>query len=273
MAGLRILFFEEPDNPYYNMAFEEALFKARYYGVVDDTLRIWRNRNAIVLGYFTRLDEEVNVELARSLGSAIVRRFTGGGAVYHDMGNLNYTIVVKVPNTNMGPLDYIYGHLLYGMLRALKLLGVEPIIENTNDIIVHGRKVSGNASSFRGTTYILHGTLLLYTSPELIKRLFKIPWRIVRKKRISLVKYNVTNLERILGRRIEFSEAAKAVIEGFRSLLKADIYYGKPSDIELEIANILYNLKYSRKEWNLYRRYSTDPNIIEKEIMRIALKL
>jgi len=94
---LRILIYEIPGNPYKSLAFEEALWRSVRSGASPDTLRIWRHRNAVILGYFQYGEEEVNFDRARELRVDIVRRFTGGGAVYQDLGGLVCSIGTRGP--------------------------------------------------------------------------------------------------------------------------------------------------------------------------------
>jgi lipoate-protein ligase A len=95
MNSLRVLLYETPEDPYMNLAFEEAFVRVLSLRNPCPTLRIWRNKNAAVIGYFQKADEEVKLDVASKYDVAITRRFTGGGAVYHDLGNINYAIAVK----------------------------------------------------------------------------------------------------------------------------------------------------------------------------------
>jgi len=81
VSRLRVLLYETPYDPHMNLAFEEAFARARATGVVGDTLRIWRNSNAVVIGYFQEAAIEVNMSVAEARGIRVVRRFTGGCAV------------------------------------------------------------------------------------------------------------------------------------------------------------------------------------------------
>jgi lipoate-protein ligase A len=248
---LRVLLFEEPENPYMNLAFEEALARARGAGLVPDTFRIWRNANAVVIGYFQLAREEVDLESARREKAAVVRRFTGGGAVYHDLGNINYTLAVKAEGPDA--VEYAYSHLLKGLINALKLLGLEARVENVNDVVVSGRKVSGVAASFRWGTCFVHGTLLIDADLEAMSRLLKPPAEKLKGKGVPSVKHRVANISQMLGRKPSYREVVEALVQGFGELLKADAYFDLPSREELEAAKLLYERKYSRDEWNLQR--------------------
>ncbi len=253
---LRVLIHEDRCDPRYNLAIDESLLITHYLGITKgSTLRIWRNLNSVVLGYFSRLEDEVNIRYLRRLNPIVVRRFTGGGSVYHDLGNLNYTIVTELPS-NSRPIDYIYKYLLKGLIGVLKELSLNVEVVNLSDVLVNDRKVSGNAGTFKNNYALLHGTLLISTDASLINELFKVPWDRVRKYGIDPRKYRVTNLRRVLGRYVSEYLIRELIIKNYSSLLR-DTYVitNRLSSEESEIANILYNLKYSRDSWNLSRVY------------------
>ncbi|MEM4660751.1 MAG: lipoate--protein ligase family protein, partial [Thermosphaera sp.] len=125
MSELRVVFTETPENPWMNLAWEEAFFQSRCNDISDDVLRIWRNKSAVVIGVFQKASEEVNLEFAEQVKAGVVRRFTGGGAVYHDLGNINFALSVK-PRGLKVSVDYLYGELLYGVVKALERLGFKP---------------------------------------------------------------------------------------------------------------------------------------------------
>jgi len=249
---LRVLLFEEPENPYMNLAFEEALARARGAGLVPDTLRIWRNAKAVVIGYFQVASEEVDLERAGRERVAVARRFTGGGAVYHDLGNVNYSVAVGAEGLR-DPVEHAYFHLVGGLVNALKLLGLDARVENVNDVAVGGRKVSGTAASFRLGSCFVHGTLLVDADLEAMSRLLKPPAEKLKSKGVSDVKHRVVNISQLLGRKISYREVVEAIVQGFERLLNAEAYFDLPSREELEATRLLYERKYSRGEWNLQR--------------------
>lgn len=249
---LRVLLFEEPENPHMNLAFEEALARARGAGLVPDTLRVWRNSRTVVIGYFQLASEEVDLERARGEGVAVVRRFTGGGAVYHDLGNVNYSVAVAAEGLR-NPIEHAYSHLVRGLVNALKLLGLEARVENVNDVVAGGRKVSGTAASFRWGSCFVHGTLLVNADLEAMSRLLKPPPEKLKGKGVSDVKHRVANVAQLLGRKPSYREVVEALVRGFEELMGAEAYFDLPSREELEAARLLYERKYSRAEWNLQR--------------------
>ncbi len=273
MKKLRVLLFETPEDPYMNLAIEEAIVRARSAEIIeDDTLRLWRNKNAVVIGYFQVAEEEVDLRKTSELRIPVVRRFTGGGAVYHDLGNLNYAITVKPKDKSPDIINDVYGSLLKGVLIALEKIGVKPCIENINDIVVGDKKISGTAASVRWNTLFLHGSLLVSTDLSILASVLKVPLKKLLDKKIKDVKYRVTRLQDILGRGVTYRELIESFIQGYSELLHAEPYIDMISKEELEIASILYRERYTKKEWNLGRQPLSVYKTIEEKISKIIGK-
>ncbi len=262
---LRVLLFEEPEDPSYNLAFEEALPRAVGCGVSPPTLRIWRNKSAVIIGYFQRAEEEVNLDEAKRRGVEVVRRFTGGGAAYHDMGNINYAL--SVPASWAGPespIDYIFGKLIRGPVEALRSLGFEASLENVNDIVVSSRKVSGTAATVSWGSAFLHGAMLINADLSALAAVLKVSPRKLIDKGVSSVKYRVTNLSTI--REVSMAQLVEALSSSFAKVLGLEGYYfDMPSPLELEIADALYE-KYSDRRWNMERAPHSDFPVVEARV-------
>ncbi|MGC9071228.1 MAG: lipoate--protein ligase family protein [Acidilobus sp.] len=248
---LRLVTFEEPEDPYFNLAFEEAVPRARGCGLVPDTLRVWRNANAVIIGYFQRAEEEVNLDVAGTIGASVVRRFTGGGAVYHDLGNLNYALSTSTDGEK-GTLDFIFSQLIRGPIAALRALGLQAEVQNVNDVIVAGRKVSGTAATISWGSTFFHGAMLVSTDLSRLASVLKVSRKKLIDKGVSNVKYRVTNLSEI--KPVGIDEIIHALASSFSTVLGHGGYYiSLPTNEELEIANVLYNEKYVKREWNFSR--------------------
>ncbi|USH00067.1 lipoate--protein ligase family protein [Thermococcus argininiproducens] len=251
---LRILITEFSD-PYLNLAFEETLARVRAKDLIGDTLRIWRNEESVILGRFRKVEEDVNLKNLKRFKVPLIRRFTGGGTVYHDKGCLNYSLVIK-RDVNY-PLEYLYGVLLRGTLLALKKLGLRGYLKNTNDVVVNERKVSGTAASIRWGVLFLHGSLLINSDLLRLYSFLKIPkWH-----NFDPVKYRVANLSTFV-KGIKMEDVVNALIWGYSRVLLEDLTFDDPLKEELKIAKILYEERYSKKEWNL----NYPPRVNEREI-------
>ncbi len=259
---LRVLTFQDP-NPYMNLAFEESLARARAKDLIPDTLRIWSNQRAIVLGYFRDPEIDVNLLRAEKDGFPIIRRFTGGGTVYHDKGCINYSIVLK--RGVKFPISYLYGTLLKGTLNALERLGIRAELRNTSDVVFKGRKISGTAGSIKWGVLFLHGSILVNANLKELKSLLRIPENI--KPSIDPVKYRVANLTEFID--VEYSDIISALIHGYSEILSLTYHFEKPTEKEIKVARLLQKEKYSREEWNMKRPPKINKRELEEKIDKI----
>lgn len=138
-------------DPFFNQAFEDYVFRTFRE---DEVLLLWRNRPAVVVGCYQNICREVHVRALMEQNIPVVRRMSGGGTVYHDPGNLNYTLITG----QSGALDY--DRCLAPVLRALNALGVPAQKSRTCDMTVDGKKISGSAQKIANGRVLHHGTLL-----------------------------------------------------------------------------------------------------------------
>ena len=139
-------------NPYYNLAVEEYLFKTSD----DSVIMLWQNEPTVVIGKNQNAFAELNLDYVREKGINIARRITGGGAVYHDEGNVNFSFIAKNSETN--ELDF--KSYTEPIIEALSKIGVKAMLSGRNDILVEDRKISGNAQYNADGRVLHHGTLL-----------------------------------------------------------------------------------------------------------------
>jgi lipoate-protein ligase A len=228
---------------YRNLALDEAILRLSN----SPTLRIWRNEKSVVLGINSRVRDEVNLSFANASGIKIARRISGGGAVYQDVGNLNYSIIVK---DILGKgVEYLYDYLLKGTICSINRLTDERVrVANTSDLVVKGFKVSGNAGYLYREKCLLHGTLLLRADLKTLYNVLIIPPKGL-KREVDPVKFRVKNLEDLLGKRIETEEVEKAFISCFSEVLKEEAVIGEISEGEERLSEMLKEEKYERKEF------------------------
>jgi lipoate-protein ligase A len=160
--------------PKLNMAREEAILRTRQQGFGKDTLRIWRNSNSVVVGCFSDPRSEVNLDLCWKKGIKVVRRTSGGGAVYHDLGNLNFSATYDV-STPQIPSDIlkIYKTFSTSVMAGLSKLGVTSEFRPPNSILSHGKKVSGLAIHKLPNVCLIHGTLLVNTDLQTLHQVLR----------------------------------------------------------------------------------------------------
>lgn len=148
-------------DPRWNLAFEEYVLKNKREG---DWLILWQNRSAVIVGRNQNALEEINREFVDAHGIDVVRRNTGGGAVYHDLGNLNYSFITDAAESLWGADK----RFAAPVVRALRELGLDAESSGRNDILVSGQKVSGTAQCRSGGRILHHGTLLFDSDPDMI---------------------------------------------------------------------------------------------------------
>ena len=172
---------------YYNMAFDE--YALEQLPLDEPLFYLWQNRAAVIIGLNQNIHAEVDLDYAREHDIAVARRITGGGAVYHDLGNLNYTIVGR--STDM---ERDYPEYARYMLHALQSLGVRAELSGRNDILVDGRKVSGYAKRVYKDRLMVHGTLMYDVDIDCLTRVLTPPTEKLESKGIASVKSRVLNL-------------------------------------------------------------------------------
>ena len=170
-------------DPYFNMALDEFCLE----NIVREEpyFYLWRNRPSVIIGLNQNAYSEVNLPYLRANGINLVRRVTGGGAVYHDLQNLNYTIV----GLSLTPQPIV---------DALRRLGVPAELSGRNDIFVDGRKVSGYARRVSGCQEIIHGTLMYDVDLETLTHVLDTPGSKLQAKGIGSVRSRVANLREYL---------------------------------------------------------------------------
>ena len=178
-------------DPYFNLAVEEYLIDREDPRPV---FMLWRNSAAVIIGRNQNAYAELNEQFVRENGIAVVRRLTGGGAVFHDEGNINYTVIV--PSADGTPLDF--AGFAAPIISALRSLGIRAELSGRNDIVVDGHKVSGNAQCIRNGRIMHHGTLLWSADLSKLAGALKVDPDKIRSKGIRSVRSRVANLRDLL---------------------------------------------------------------------------
>lgn len=193
-------------DPHLNLAVEEYLFRSSE----DDIFMLWQNEPTVVVGKNQNAYAEVNTEYAKEHGINIVRRITGGGAVYHDLGNLNYTFITS--DSKAKALDYEY--FTRPIIDALATLGVVATLSGRNDLEVDGKKFSGNAQFCSEGRILHHGTLLFNTDVNEMSAVLRVDKEKLEYKAVKSHKSRVANLCNIIENDIDL-DGFIALIENF----------------------------------------------------------
>ncbi|MFH0749098.1 MAG: biotin/lipoate A/B protein ligase family protein [Candidatus Bathyarchaeota archaeon] len=247
------------NDAYTNMAIDEAICRLRSQGSSPNTLRLYRWKpSAVSIGYFQILEQEVDVGACKNLGIDIVRRMTGGGAVYHSYeGELTYSVIVNQDNPQI-PRDILqsYEIICSGIVMALNDLGIKSDFRPINDIDVNGKKISGNAQTRRGNVVLQHGTILIDTDIKTMFTVLKVSKEKISDKLIKSVEERVTTIRREIGKRISFNDVAEALKKSFPKVLDMTLVETGLSKEEKDLASKLKQEKYCTQEW-IYHRPSS----------------
>ena len=236
-------------SAYWNMGLDESVLRHVSEGKSPPTLRFYRWKPpAVSIGYFQSLRREVDFDACYTQGVNIVRRLTGGGAVYHDR-ELTYSFIAA---EDAVPDDILESYKLVcsGLIEGMKALGVKAEFAPLNDVVVAGRKVSGNAQTRRLDCVLQHGTVLLDVDVDRMFTLLKVPNEKIKGKVVSDVKARVTSLKGVLGREVPYDKASAAFKAGFAKALDLKLTDGSPTASELKLAKELECGKYSTLDWN-----------------------
>jgi len=245
----------EVNNASMNMAIDEAIMHCYAKGEVQNTIRFYRwHPSAVSIGYFQSVEEEVNIDFCRKMQIDIIRRITGGGAVYHDYnGEITYSLIVDEKNQII-PADILksYEVICKGLVAGLRDLGVEAKFSPINDIVIKGKKISGNAQTRRYGVLLQHGTVLIDSNISKMFNVLRISNEKISDKIIKNIEDRVTNLRRVLHRKIEFEEVFFALKSGFEKSLQISLKEDDLTDNERQLAFQLEK-KFLDKSW-IFRR-------------------
>ena len=225
-------------DPYFNIASEEYLLK----NTSDFYIYLWKNSPAVIIGNNQNTLIEVNLKKAEEKGVKVVRRLTGGGAVYHDLNNVCYTIIAPYNKE-----ENSYELFTKPVIDYLNGLGVKACFSGRNDITVNGKKISGNAQVIYKDRIMHHGTLLFnsdltFLSEVLIENNLKI-----QSKGIKSIRQRVTNIKEHLPNDFTISN----FYEGLSKHLKKDFNSYEFTKTDIEEINKLKEEKYKSYEWNV----------------------
>jgi lipoate---protein ligase len=230
-------------DPRINLAIEEYALKN--LDINETYLLFYINEPSIIIGKNQNTIEEINTEYVESNGIHVVRRLSGGGAVYHDLGNLNFSFITK----DDGESFHNFRKFTEPVVHALKKLGVDAELSGRNDLLAGGRKISGNAQFSTKGRMFSHGTLLFDSEIESVVSALKVKKDKIESKGIKSIRSRVANISEFL--------SEKVTIEEFRSLLLKNIFEGQEeipeyvlTEEDWENIHKLSEERYQNWEWN-----------------------
>jgi lipoate-protein ligase A len=252
---------EDSTEVYRNLAYDEAVARVTAnQGDKANTLRFWRSDRAVVIGRFQCVHKEVDLSYCRENEIAIARRFTGGGAVFHDLGNLNISICVNrkekyVPRT----LKEIYELFIGNIATALHSLDVPVSYDPVGSCIrIDNLKITGTAGWLKRGVAFLHGTLLINADLPMLRRSLSAPEGqpvfLRDKTRIRCMdskRDNVTNIADQVKDCPSDDAIKTAIVRSIVNISREDVQRGELSEEVKDTAQALYQSRYSQSEWNL----------------------
>ena len=245
-------------DPYWNLAAEEYLLK----NFTEPVFRLWRNSNSIIVGQYQNTLAEIDYDYVKKNGICVVRRLSGGGAVFHDLGNLNYTFIEQ--KRGMEESNAMFRRFTAPVLDALNSLGVKAYIEGRNDLLIDGKKFSGNAICIYKERILQHGTLLFNANMGNLSQALKSRPEKFIGKAVQSTRSRVTNISSHLPQPM--------TLDQFQQYLGNYICnkYGTPftpytySAEDLAAVEELRNNKYLPDSWNFGHSPAYSLNNIKK---------
>jgi len=234
-------------DPLINIVYEEALFEHVRNIYMKPVVRIWLNPRSVVIGRSLEWCEEVYCENIFLMKIPLIRRFTGGGAVYHDLGNINISFAKPYKKNSTPDLEKIFREATEFIIEVLREIGLEAYVENMSDVIINGHKISGTAAAIRRGGYFYHSTLLVSSDIELLKKLVKPRIDRVLKGEVTPAKYNPANLSSF--KDIDVREVMNVIIRVLEKKYK-NIVMRRFSEEENKLMKKLHPIYIKRFQFN-----------------------
>jgi lipoate-protein ligase A len=253
-----MLIIDSPSHDaYFNIALEEYLL---YQYPTEDIFLLYVNAPSIIVGKFQNTLAEINLDYVKEQHIKVVRRMSGGGAVYHDLGNLNFSF-----HTLLGKNDFMdFSQFTSPVVKLLNELNVPAKLEGRNDLLIEGKKFSGNAKLAKNGKMIQHGTLLFNSDMSILGDALKInPLKYVDKA-IKSNRSRVTNLIDYLPAEMTTEDLKSLLIDEIAKSDEQSIFYTL-TDQDLVGVEELIKTKYQTWDWN----FGFSPNYNFKNAKKI----
>lgn len=239
-------------DPWRSAACDEAMLMARQHRLVPNTLHLYRrDRPTVSLGYFESPEDSLDMDAVRRYGVAVVRRVSGGSAIYTDPGQVIYAVVLDQEMVPESPNE-TYAMICAGLVRALGILGLTAEFKPVNDVLVNRRKISGSAQVRRAGVVLQHGTLMVDTD---LDRMFEV----LRMRRKGRSKDSVTTLARELVEAPEWDKVKGALVQGFAEAFGVVVEKGVLTHFEERKIEELMSSKYSSPDYTMRAKSPREP--------------
>lgn len=229
-------------DPYFNLALEEYVFEK--FDHMKEYFLLWQNANTIVVGKFQNTAEEVNQEFVDKNKIKVARRLSGGGAVYHDDGNLNFTYIVDQGDRDL----FSFEPFAAPIIRALKTFGLDAEFTGRNDLLLNGRKISGSSQYVKKGRIMNHGCVMLDSNMADVADALKPKEAKFESKSIKSVRSRVTTINANLAEPISMETFKAAIVREIESSENMERYTLTAED--RQAIERLRSEKYATWDWN-----------------------
>lgn len=227
-------------EPAITAAADEAILTCRPKGTDENTLMFYsRDRPTVSLGYFGKAEESIDLDLCREKGIAVVRRLSGGSAIYTDQGQVVYSVTVEAGCVPENPKDS-YPLICGGVAKALRSLGIAAEHKPLNDVVVKGRKISGSAQTRKGGVVLQHGTVIVDSDLDMMMRVIR------QRPGKPRERDGMTSVSLELGRKVGNDEVKDALITGFGAAFGATMRRAEMTEEEKRLVTELSEGKYQK---------------------------
>ncbi|GAA0079598.1 lipoate--protein ligase [Clostridium sporogenes] len=231
-------------NPFFNLALEEYLLKN--VDIKKDYFILWQNEPTIVIGKHQNTLKEINMNFVKDNNINVVRRNSGGGAVYHDLGNINFTFITKYDEKHLLDFKTFTNPVVY----SLGKLNVKAELSGRNDILIDGRKISGNSQHIYKDRFLHHGTLLFNSELENLVKALNVDNDKILSKGIESIKSRVTNIKEHVKEDIFMEEFKEILIENIFIWNKSSLKEYNLTSEHISAIEKLMKEKYMTWQWN-----------------------